>query len=177
MSLCRQIAFSLRYPMPTEYIFDSSGTYVLVRQDDPNACGLAAVAAVMMARMFICPKDPPTEQSLLEKLGGTIPQGGYTRTELDRLLTLLQIPHRQGTFNDTSTFLPALRDNIRPRKPAILHLKGSAGGHWVAAVSTRDNTLVVLDPMYGLQLVLFGDLPGYASLSGVEFSGQCIFTT
>jgi hypothetical protein len=135
--------------------------------------------------------QPPTEQSLLAQIGGVVPPGGIRRTQLAELLTLHNIPNSLGTFNDTSTFNPALKANIKPKKPAILHvMRGTAGnyqGHWVTAVNTADDILVVLDPMFGLQEVSFDFLPGYplimrgpggrGAAAGVVFSGQCIFTS
>jgi len=177
--------------MPTEIARDSSGnTYTLVRQADPTTCGLAAVAMTILARMMVCPVQPPTEQSLLAQAGGTVPPGGLRRTQLGQLLTLHNVTNTLTTYNDTSTFIPALRSNIKRRVPAILHvMRGSAGnyqGHWVTAVSVADDILTVLDPMFGIQEVSFDFLPAYpfiqrggprGSAAGVAFSGQCIFTS
>jgi hypothetical protein len=177
--------------MPIEIVRDTSGgSYTLVRQADPVTCGLAAVATTILARMNICPVQPPTEQSLLAQIGGAIPEGGLRRTQLAQLLTLNNIPHDVVTYNDTSTFIPALRDRIKPKKPGILHvMRGTAGnysGHWVTAVSSKDDILVVLDPMFGLQEISFDFLPSYpfvqrgrgqrGTAAGVLFSGQCLLT-
>jgi hypothetical protein len=177
--------------MPTEIVRDPNGvTYTLVRQADPKACGLAAVATTILARMFVCPKDPPTEQSLLAQLGlSTIPDGGLARSQLAQLLTLNNIPHDVVSYGDTSAFIPDLKNRIKPKKPGILHvMRGTAGayaGHWVTAVNVTPDFLVVLDPMYGLQLVDFTLLPHYPYVqrggegggTGVVFSGQCLLTT
>lgn len=176
--------------MPNEYVRDPAGvTHTLLRQADPKACGLAAVAMAMMARMFVCPKDPPSEKALLAQAGGTIPEGGFTRSQLAQLLTLNNIPHDVVSYGDTSGFIPALRSRIKPKKPGILHvMRGTAGayaGHWVTAVNVTTDFLIVLDPMYGLQLVDFTLLPHYPYVNrgggegggtGVVFSGQCLMT-
>ena len=176
--------------MPTEYVRDSSGhTYTLVRQSDPTYCGLASVAAVIIARSRTCLVHPPTEQQLLAEAGGTMPPGGLRRSQLAQLLTLHNIPNSMESFGDSSTFIPALRSKIKAGHPAILHAMrgGPAGyaGHWVVAVDTADDILTVLDPMYGLQEVSFDFLPSYpfvqrgarpGAAAGVVFSGQCIFT-
>ena len=178
--------------MPTEIVRDTTGgTYTLIRQADPRTCGLAAVATTILARMSVCPVAGPTEASLLAQAGGVIPDGGFRRSQLAQLLTLNNVPNTVSTYNDTSTFIPALKGNIKPRVPAILHvMRGGAGnyaGHWVTAVSTKDDILIVLDPMNGLQEIDFAFLPGYpfvlrgrgqqGNATGVVFSGQCIFTS
>jgi hypothetical protein len=177
--------------MPTEYVRDPSGAaHTLVRQADSKACGLAAVAMAIMARMFTCPKEPPTEQSLLAQLGLTsIPDGGLLRSQLAQLLTLNGIPHDVITYGDSKFFGPAMRDRIKLKKPGILHImRGTAGayaGHWVVAVNVTTDFLIVLDPMYGLQLVDWELLPHYPFVNrgggegggtGVVFSGQCLLT-
>lgn len=178
--------------MPTEYVRDPSGaTHTLVRQADSKACGLAAVAMTIMARMFTCPKNPPTEQSLLAQLGlSTIPDGGLLRSQLAQLLTLNNIPHDVVTYSNAEFFRPAMRSRIKLKKPGILHImRGTASayaGHWVVAVNVTADFLIVLDPMYGLQLVDFELLPHYPYVNrgggegggtSVVFSGQCLITT
>ncbi len=176
--------------MPIETVRDTTGgTYTLVRQANPTTCGLAAVATTIMARMSTCPTNPPTEQALLAQIGGTIPEGGLRRAQLAQLLTLNNIPHDVVTYGDTSAFIPALKNRVKPKTPGILHvMRGTAAnysGHWVTVVSTKNDFLVVLDPMYGLQEIDFAFLPAYpfiqrgsngGNAAGVVFSGQCLLT-
>jgi hypothetical protein len=174
--------------MPSEIVSDLSGnSFTLVRQSDPNACGVVAVINAILARMFICPKNPPTETSLLAQLGlSSAPDGGLQRSQVSRLLTLNNIPYEYMGYPKVDEFIAAMRSHAKPKTPVILHVakgtKENYTGHWVTAVSTKGDFMTVLDPMYGLQNVYFDLMPNYAisssdsNVAGAIFSGQSLLT-
>lgn len=155
--------------MPAHIVTDSaSNIHYLLTQEFNQSCGPACVAMANSIYKQICMNDPEgATRRLSQRFEGAYhPDRGTMMGNLVEIMTAMNI--RNGGVRQEANgadLLAGLRSSVTETRPAVLHVEFDNGAkHFVlCARMLRSESLVILDPWYGLQEVNGSRLPAYGA--------------
>lgn len=154
---------------------DSDGLQHLIwLQDKPDTCGPACIYMIERDRRqasIVGAEERITDYTSL------LPDG-YMETEGTQSYKALKTVMDRIGLASAAMVVPSMADFVRSGFFPFIARVGWAngGGHFVVGWRiTSGNTLVCLDPFYGLTEQAMGTMPAYSAAQGARLSGHVVF--
>lgn len=162
-----------------KFYYDSKGrSHYVLEQEYALSCGPACVAMVEGFYKLKCMIDP---EGRARQISQQYP-GNFTLKEGTTDVNLYDVLNAEGVRTyplmelSQEEIFDHLAYHVSERTPAIAHIRWSGGGGHFAVCRKvdSDNTVIFLDPRYGVVEVNKKDFPKYRSPG--QLSGRLIFT-